>query len=85
MGLVSLIPREDLRAFYRKAARWAAERGGLDETDPLAAVRSYARSVLPLPPYPVWLDFYVANRQAFLERPGFGSTPIRDEPVLVTV
>ena len=85
VGLVSLIPREDLRAFYRKAARWAAERGGLDEADPLATVRSYARSVLPLPPYPVWLDSYVSNRQAFLERLGVGSTPIRDEPVLVAV
>ena len=85
MELVSLVPRGELRAFYRQAARWTAERGGLDASDPLATVRRYARSVLPLPPYPVWLDAFVANREAFLERLGVGSTPVRDEPVLIAV
>ncbi|MSR22032.1 MAG: hypothetical protein EXR92_00490 [Gemmatimonadetes bacterium] len=85
MDLVAMIPREELRAFYRQAARWASERSGFDDADPLATVRRYARSLLPLPPYGIWLDSYLQNRQAFLERLGVGSTPVRDEPVLVAV
>lgn len=53
--LLHLIPREAIRELYAQARDWAAERGTHDARDPMATLTSFAESLLPLPPFEVWL------------------------------
>lgn len=96
--LLSLVPRSSLRDFLRNATVHdaAAGRGPIPESsfersdelshdDALAKVRRYARSILPLPPYEVWVRSYLENRAPFLERLGIASSPRSEEPVMVAI
>ena len=92
-ALLQLIPREGLRELSRRA-RQADTRGGrLTVTmgnpgaapDPMARLVQMARTILPLPPYRVWLQSYLDDRFAYLAHMGIASAPERAEPVLVDV
>ncbi len=93
-ALLQLIPRDGLRALYR-AARSASVhpeeeaevQGGsqLLTQDSLAMVVRYARELLPLPPFHLWLDAYLDDRDPFLAALGIEATPDRPDPVLVDV
>jgi hypothetical protein len=85
MALLSLMPREALRGFYRRAAEWAERTGEEGREDPLALVRRFARALLPLPPYERWVPDYLANRSAYLEALDIPTLPRRTEPVAVAV
>lgn len=85
MGLLSLMTRDALRPFYRRAAAWAEAEGDADGRDPLSIARRYARTVLPLPPYEEWIPLYLANRAAYLEELEILSAPRREDPVAVAV
>lgn len=76
-AFLRLIPREGIRPFYREARAWAAGRGDArgaaptPEGDPegedaLRLLERYALAVLPLPPFPVWVEDYLENRTAYL-------------------
>lgn len=66
-SLLSLLPREGVRPLYRTARRWAVERGCHEAKDPLATLLRYCETVLPLPPFPVWLEDFRRHRGAYLE------------------
>jgi hypothetical protein len=96
--LISLVPQSALRDFLRSASAWTAPedrvsdpgspsplRHGLSHDDALAQVRRYARSLLPLPPYEVWVGSYLQNRGAYLDCLGIASAPRREEPVMVAI
>lgn len=85
MELLSLMPRDALRPFYRRAAEWAEQGMENENPDPLAVVRGYARHLLPLPPYDAWIPLYLANRTTFLQSMEIPSAPRRDDPVAVAV
>jgi len=84
MRLLSLIPQDAIREFYRHAAERSGEEGG-QVTDPLAVARAFARHLLPLPPYERWIPDYLANRSAYLEELSIPSAPRREEPVAVAL
>jgi len=85
--LLHLIPREGLRALYRAARDSAADPADthVGPADPMALVVRYARDILPLPPFPVWLDAYLNDRRPFLAALEIQTAPMRREPVLVEV
>jgi hypothetical protein len=98
--LVSLVPQSGLRDFLRQASAWSSpEMGSSPETipalsvfrdelshdDALAQVRRYARSLLPLPSYEVWVRSYLQNRSAYLDRLGIATAPRSEEPVMVAI
>lgn len=85
MGLLSLMPREALRGFYRRAHGWAEETGDADGRDPLGIARRFAREILPLPSYEAWIPLYLSSRAAYLEQLGIPAAPRREEPVAVAV
>ena len=62
-SLLSLMPREAVRPLYRRATRapTSAARGG---ADPMDVILSFAETLLPLPPYEVWLGDFRANPAA---------------------
>jgi hypothetical protein len=77
--LLSLVPQSGLRDFLRRASAWSKSGGEaagdgivassssgdeLSHDDALAQVRRYARSLLPLPAYEVWVRSYLENRSA---------------------
>lgn len=82
-GLLALLPRAGLRALYSLARTWAEGEGV--PRDPIALAVEQARSLLPLPPYEVWLESYLRDRAPFLDALGIASVPARTEPVLVDV
>ncbi len=93
-ALLQLIPRDGLRSLYRTLRARAAtlpepedpHRDQLPGSpDSLAMVVRYARELLPLPPFHLWLDAYLADRRPFLEALGVEATPSRPDPVLVDV
>lgn len=52
-GLLGLLPQEAVRPLYRRAlADVAKSEGG----DPMEILVTYCEALLPLPPFPVWLD-----------------------------
>jgi len=85
MALLGLLPETERRGFARRARVWAEGEGLWDPTDPLAAARRYARSLLPLPPYELWIRSYLADRWAYLDRLGVPSLPRTGEPVAVAL
>ena len=93
-ALLQLIPRDGLRSLYRTLRARTAVLPEPEDPDPdqpagspdsLAMVVSYARDLLPLPPFHLWLDAYLADRGPFLEALGIEATPSRPDPVLVDV
>jgi len=82
--LLSMIPQDAVREFYRHAAEWSGEESG-QVNDPLAVARAFARHLLPLPPYERWIPDYLANRSAYLEELSIPSAPRREEPVAVAL
>ena len=84
MRLLSLIPQDAVREFYRHAAEWSGEEGG-QVNDPLAVARAFARHLLPLQPYERWIPDYLAHRSAYLEELAIPSAPRREEPVAVAL
>jgi hypothetical protein len=89
--LLSLVPQSDLRDFLRRASAWspsaaeADDGGSLSHDAALARVRRYARSLLPLPSYEVWVRSYLKNRSAYLDRLGVAAAPKSEEPVMVAI
>lgn len=77
--LLTLLPREGVRALIRAAGV------GAEDPEVLSAVRAVARGLLPLPPYEVWVQSYLADRTPYLARLGVPSVPVRAEPVTVAV
>ena len=65
--LLSLLPADAIRAFYGHAREWAAARGEHQPKDPLATLRRFGRTILPLPPFEVWQDDFQKHRAAYLE------------------
>jgi hypothetical protein len=53
--------------------------------DPMSLAVAFARDLLPLPPYEVWLAAYLRDRRPFLAALGVEAFPAREEPVLVDV
>jgi hypothetical protein len=57
--LVQMMPRDAVRPLYRQARAEAVRNDALTDTgesDPLALLVLHCRSILPLPPFDVWLD-----------------------------
>ena len=66
--LLRVMPRDAVRPLYRSAHDWAAERGEVDTTDPMATLVQYVvDEVLPLPPFEDWAQDFVAHPDAYLE------------------
>lgn len=83
LSFLSLLPREGIRPLYRTARRWAVERDLHQEKDPLATLARYCQTILPLPPFPVWLEDFREHQGAYLEE--LDAAPAGDgEPVPVT-
>ena len=61
-AFVRLIPRAGIRPLYGAAREWAKDRELHDTRDPMSALLAYLLSVLPLPPFEVWLADREANR-----------------------
>lgn len=78
-ALPGLLPREGVRELYRRAR---AGVGGPVE-DPLALLVAYCRTILPLPPFEVWLEDYLRDRSAYAEALESVGAPGRDAPVTV--
>jgi len=85
MTLLSLMTRDALRPFYRRAVEWAESKGDADGRDPLSIARRFAREILPLPPYEEWIPLYLENRTAYLEELQVLAAPRMDDPVAVAV
>lgn len=98
--LLSLIPQGELRDFLRRASAPSPAGSGADlgiETpaaapgEPLShdaaltQVRRYARTILPLPSYEMWVRSYLRNRSAYLDRLGVAAAPKSEEPVMVAI
>lgn len=66
--LLALLPREAIRPLYRQARQALVETaaGSLDGEDPMAVLRAYCRTLLPLPPLEVWQADVAANPTAHL-------------------
>ena len=78
-ALPGLVPREGLRALYRDA------RAGVSGpvADPLALLVAHCGSVLPLPPFEVWVEDYLRDRVPYLEVLEEAGGPHRGAPVTV--
>lgn len=80
--LLDLVPREAVRPLYRCARRWAVERDRHDPKDPMRTLLAYCESLLPLPPFSLWLDDAADHADAHLDelarsRPAVGAdTPV---------
>jgi hypothetical protein len=85
--LLSLLPREGLRALLRKVREGERppEDEALSTAKALEGLRAEARALLPLPPYEVWLRDYVVARVEYLDRMGISTAPERSGPVTVAV
>lgn len=87
--LLNLVPREGLRAIYREArSRFRGDAPGTTAAgggDSMGLMVRCARELLPLPPYRVWLESYLADRAPYLAAMDVASAPERPEPVLVDV
>jgi hypothetical protein len=78
-ALPGLLPREGLRALYRNAR----ERVEGAVADPLALLVAHCRTLLPLPPFEVWLEDYLRDRRPYLEETDAMGAPRREAPVTV--
>ena len=62
--LVALLPRDAIRPLYRTACDDPAL--AMEPDDPLGLLAAYCLRLLPLPPFPVWLDDVRQNPDAYL-------------------
>ncbi len=53
-ALIGLLPRDAIRPLYRRARKAAG--ATVDEDDPMAVLVAHCESLLPLPPFEVWLE-----------------------------
>lgn len=83
-ALLALLPPDAVRPLYRRARRWAMDRDAHDEKDPLATLFRFCGTVLPLPPFPVWLADFRDHRASYLEEID-GAPPGVAEGVSVTM
>jgi len=82
--LLSLVPREAVRTLYGRARDWALEAGLHERKDPMATLLAYCRSLLPLPPFDVWLEDYEGHRLLYMhEMAGIPHVPPAPAPVAV--
>lgn len=65
--LLHVMPREGVRDLYGKARDWAKSQGVHDSRDPMTALLRYCETILPLPPFEVWLADREANPLGHLE------------------
>jgi len=87
--LVQMVPREAVRPLYRRArdeARRADALADGGETDPLALLVGYCRSLLPLPPFEVWReDLRVHPEGHFGDLDESADAPTADAPSTLEV
>ncbi|CAN5814633.1 hypothetical protein BH23GEM11_BH23GEM11_14990 [soil metagenome] len=76
--LLGLLTREGRRSLMR-----AENACGADLS--VEAIHEASRRLLPLPPYEVWVQSYLGNRRAYLERLGVPAVPARKAPVTVAI
>jgi hypothetical protein len=80
LALLSLLPREAVRPLYRVARERSVPGDGASADDPVALLVDYVeRELLPLPPFPVWLSDFQANRAAHLA--GIDAAPVGADPL----
>ena len=79
-ALPGLLPREGVRAPYRRARRSPNR-----SRTPLALLVAHCRTLLPLPPFDVWLEDYLRDRGPYLESLDVLGGPRREAPVMVEV
>lgn len=85
-SLLALLPREAIRPLYRRARAWAIEQEVHEEKDPLATLFRYCGSLLPLPPFAIWLEDFRAHRSAYLRAVDEAPTGLTDDaPVTMDV
>lgn len=65
--LLEVMPDEAVRPLYRRARRWAVERDRHDAKDPMRTLLAYCESLLPLPPFDVWLRDASGRSEAHLD------------------
>ncbi|MEX2526177.1 MAG: hypothetical protein WEA09_00950 [Gemmatimonadota bacterium] len=86
-ALTSLLPREAVRPLYREAlarrgASTSDDAGG--SNDPMGLLAQHCASILPLPPFQVWVRDFQAHRMEYLEALAKAVGPQgRSEPVEV--
>lgn len=69
-ALLSLLPREAVRPLYREALARRETSPGSDaamETDPMGILAEHCASILPLPPFQLWVRDFQAHRMEYLE------------------
>jgi len=82
--LVQMLPREAIRPLYRRA-RDQARRADLlhdsGESDPLALLTAYCQTLIPLPPFHVWLaDLRIHPEGHFADLEESADGPTADAP-----
>lgn len=66
--LLSLVPREAIRPLYRAALERLAARGEeVVDQDTLGMLARFCCDLLPLPPFEVWREDFLAHRAAHLD------------------
>jgi len=75
--LVQMLPPEGRRQMLRVLAR--------SGEPSISRLLDLARTLLPLPPYDVWVEAYLSNRKSYLERLGIPAIPEREDPVTVAI
>lgn len=89
--LVHLMPREAVRPLFRRARRCMAQEGGAVEAgatadDPLELLIRYCETLLPLPPFEVWIEDVRRHPDAYLtDLDEVGRAPTAHEPATVEV
>lgn len=82
-SLVSLLPQEAVRPLYRRALAVVAP-SDLGAGDPLAVLVEYCATILPLPPFEVWVDDALSNPAAHLaELDDSGLSPTAAAPAML--
>ena len=71
--LVSLLPDEAVRPLYRRAMSASRDAAVGSRDDPLGVLLAYCETILPLPPYSVWVEDALAH-------PGVYVADLADSP-----
>ena len=86
-ALTSLLPREAIRPLYREALARTGSSSGEDAgsgNDPMGTLAEYCASILPLPPFQLWVQDFQAHRMEYLEELAKTAGPQgRSEPLEV--
>ena len=88
LRLLSLIPKEAIRPLYREARAEALTGTGAGEAvaDPMAALVTFCRRLLPLPTFAVWVSDLQSHAAAHLDDEGSAvDSPTPGGPVTVEV